>query len=396
MEIYEYLISDGKMLEIFATSYFQTFDFFIESNLKWIESKIDSKGKADILELDVLAKKYHNESIETMLIECKRGCTFNDLFKFSGISKLLKSDRDILLCKSNDLLELKKIGEEIGVEVVEPEELVDNIDNEILDLKFKMFAKTNILCNKFVEKDYIRQQSKTFEAKENKAYNDIRSYMSILIGQVWKETDCVKRANWISNLLIEYKDFVRYIGRNLEIKPGNKDSDYYMLQSPICQAAGFIVLKVKISYIICAIECAIYLDEKDLKELRDMSFKNVVEKFKENLYHAVKIPTFLQNFIYIFGGIYSSIDDDVSNIAKYNNETIENVLGIFSLLKELFKMEGLGIQWGFTDDMGVSALKYLPTPLKGLGIQNRKLLNYSVDGFCFAEQWEKTTIEMEG
>ena len=37
--------------------------------------------------------------------------------------------------------------------------------------------------------------------------------------------------------------------------------------------------------------------------------------------------------------------------------------------------------------MGVLILDYTPHPLRGLGMINRKSLNYSIDNFLYAKEW---------
>lgn len=390
---YDYVVKDGEMLEFFAASYFQTLEYFVESNLKWIEDKVDDSGKADVLELDILAKIFKHDEIEITLTECKRGCTFNDLFKFAGITQLVSSDINILLCQSHDLAELISIGSRMNLQVLTPEELLKNINNDEIIIKFELFMKVNELCNEILSKEKIRgilRGKGKLQPNEIKAYNKIRAYLSILIGKVWREYDCVKRVNWINSLLSEYKDFVREIARMIEIKPGNKSSEYYMNKNVLCQAAGYLVLKIKISYIICAVECAIKLSDNELCKVNDEVLKKVIKKLKENIDLAIKIPKFIQYFIYIFGGVYSEIDGDIENISNYIQESEGDVKKIITMLKELFSMELIGIQWGFTEDMGVFSLKYIPTPIKGIGMENRELFKFSIDSFCFADQWKKS------
>ncbi|NLU43425.1 MAG: hypothetical protein GXX11_00865, partial [Acholeplasmataceae bacterium] len=80
------LINNGRELELLVASFFQAYQYYVDSNLKWIEDNIDSTGSVDILEIDVLAKTFSVSGVKSTLIECKRGCVFNDIFKFVGVA----------------------------------------------------------------------------------------------------------------------------------------------------------------------------------------------------------------------------------------------------------------------------------------------------------------------
>ena len=139
--------------------------------------------------------------------------------------------------------------------------------------------------------------------------------------------------------------------------------------------AGYLVLKVRVSYIICAVQCA-YLAQKvllDTDNIKDASFIKVVDLLRKELELAMQIPWFLQSLIYIFGGTISLIgDNDVKNIAHYLKMEQSAVYKIIKLLEELFSLAEVRIQWGFINDMGIKSLKYIPYPLKGLGMINRE------------------------
>lgn len=388
------LIKDGKDLEILVSSYYQAYDYYVESNLKWIEDKEDLPGKVDILELDVLAKMFSIHSVERTLIECKRGCTYKNIFKFSGVAKLVGANFNVLICQSHDIDKLKSVGDRINIQVKTPEDLLTTLSDDQQE-KLSFFHASNSISNQLFEKETIKFMMATsgkFSVAEQKAYNMIRGYMAELIGKIWREPDLIQQSIQIKDLLDTHSDYVREIARLLQIKPGNKASEFYMNQNMLCRAAGYLVLKVRVSYVICAIHCAVDLENGVLLELdriQDDSFLNVVDLSRKELATAVKIPQFLQEFIYIFGGIISLLDD-VHNIAQYMKMDTLEMKRIIGLLKQLFKLTKNRIQWGFVEDMDVLALKYVPTPIKGLGLINREKLDYSIDGFCFADQWKKS------
>jgi len=393
----EKLVDNGENLEIFTASYFQSLGYYIESNLKWIEDKEDQSGKVDILELDVLAKQFTNNTIRSILVECKRGCTFNDFFKFAGIAQLIKANENILVCQSKQENEIKKIGTDMGIKVLTPEDIAPAFsDNNIQEL-FLFFFVSNNLSNKLFEKEIIKSviaPNRPFTNCENQAYNEIRKFMADLIGKVWRNPNLVEQASQIKQLLDDHPDFAREIARILQIKPGNKSSEFYMKENPMCQAAGYLVLKVRVSYIICAVQCAYLAAQKvllDTDNIKDASFIKVVDLLRKELELAMQIPWFLQSLIYIFGGTISLIgDNDVKNIAHYLKMEQSAVYKIIELLEELFSLAEVRIQWGFINDMGIKSLKYIPYPLKGLGMINREKLGFSTEDFGFRKEWKES------
>lgn len=389
------LIKDSEDLEIFASSYYQSINYYVENNLKWIEDKKNSVGNADILEIDILARMFTIDSVDRSLIECKRGCTYNDIYKFSGVAKMIGANSNIIICQGHNIDMLKEIGTLIEIQVKTPEELLSTLSNE-QQLKMSFFYVANNIGNQLFRKELIKSTMSTpgnFSSIEKRAYSLIRSYMSVLIGKIWRVTDLVQQAIEIKKLLDDNSDFVRKIARLLKIKPGDESSEIYMNKNMLCRAAGYLVLKVRIAYVVCAIHCAVALENSfmlDLDRIQDESFLNVVALSRKKLSTAIKIPHFLQEFIYIFGGMTTFLDDDINNIAQYMKTNVSEIKEIIGLLKQLFKLTKNRIQWEFIEDMMVTYLKYVPNPIKGLGIRNREKLSWPIRDFCFADQWKKS------
>lgn len=393
----ESLIDNGKDLEIFTASYFQSSGYYIESNLKWIDDKEDNSGKVDVLELDVLAKTFMSNSVETTLVECKRGCTFSDFFKFVGIAQLIKANENILVCQSNQENEIKKLGTEMGIKVQTPKDMSPALLDENIRKLFHFFFLSNKISNQLFDKEIIRSAiapNRPFSDCENRAYNDIRKYMSYLIGKVWHNPNLSEQASQIKQLMDDHPDFIRSIARILQIKPSQKHSEFYMKTNPLCQAAGYLVLKVRISYVICAVQCAYLLKQKvilDADIIEDDNFIKVVNLLYEEFELAMQIPYFLQSLIYIFGGTISLIGDtDIKNIANYLKMEKSTILKIIKLLEELFLISEVRIQWGLVKDMGIIGFRYIPYPLKGLGILNREKLGFSTNDFGFQKEWKES------
>lgn len=389
---FEKFVNTGTDLEIFASSYFQIQDHYIESNLKWIDVKEDGSGNIDVFELDVLAKKLEGNTFSSTLIECKRGCSFNDLFKFIGISGVVNADRNVLLCQSHQFEDLKIFGSKSNIDVVSLESLILYFDSQkkIDDMSF--FLNSNILSNYLFDRGFIQinlNGEKKFNKKQGNAYKIIRAVMAELIGKVWRETSLIIKANQIKSLIDNNKNFVRRIAKELDIISGTNGSEYYINRNTLCESAAFLMLQIRISYIVCAVECslAIYNGQNlNTDELEDTQFIHLIEKLADNIEISKKIPKFIQTFIYVFGGIFSD-NDDLDSISTYLECSLTDTLNIIDLLRELFSLADKNIQWGFIEDMDVWTIRYAPNALKGLGIINREKLNIPTDFFWLKDQW---------
>ena len=111
------LFDTGHKMELFTNACFQTLEYYIDTNLKVTEEKVSNSGKVDILEIDIYAKVFDKASVNTTLIECKRGCTFNDLFLFVGVSNLINANNNIMVALSKQLEDIKSQANKLGVYV---------------------------------------------------------------------------------------------------------------------------------------------------------------------------------------------------------------------------------------------------------------------------------------
>lgn len=390
MDIHK-LFDNGHKLEIFTNACFQTLDYYIDTNLKVTEDRVNSPGKIDVLELDIYAKLFDDTSVNTTLVECKRGCTFNDLFLFAGVSNVINANNNIMVVLSKQLEDVKHQAKKLKITILEPVELYSQIDSD-QETIFSMFYIWNEMKYEIMTKEYIKtcltsSTTQRLLSCQEKAYHEVRSYLSIIDGKIWREPNLLVRAQSFADLLTSHKDFVRKIARIQQLSPANRNSQYYIDSNEICQAAGVLVLDVKLAYIVCAVECAILRINTD--SFIDIGFHNLVTKLATRIEIATLIPKFLQYFINIFGGVYLKKAEDIDNICSIINISRREFDDIILLLKELFILPEIGIQWGFEEDFLVESLKYTPSLYKAIGIENRQKLNFNTNMFVQKDLWQK-------
>lgn len=393
------LYNNGKKLEWFSNSCFQTLGYYIDTNLKVTEDKINASGSIDILEIDIYAKVFKKLGVETTLIECKGGCTFNDIHLFKGVASVINADNNGMVVTSKQIEDIKAHAQKLQIEIYEPLELFNKIETKDKVI-FQMYyfwndMKDTITSKKYIEHHLVNTIDKKLSKEQNNAYGEVRSYYSNISGKVWREPDLVKRAKRLLELQQVNKDFVRKVARTQKIKPLNRNSQYYIDSNEICQAAGSLVLDVRIAYIVCAVECAISNIDTML-EIDDLGFNNLVKKLSSEPEIAFLIPKFLQFFINIFGGVYFKDNRDIYSICYFMNITVSQFNKVMNLLEEMFTLPELGIQWGFEEDMLVKCLKYTPSIYKAIGVKNREKLNINTEVFVNKSLWKEKLNNLEG
>lgn len=390
------LFDTGHKMELFTNACFQTLEYYIDTNLKVTEEKVSNSGKVDVLEIDIYAKVFDKASVNTTLIECKRGCTFNDLFLFVGVSNLINANNNIMVALSKQLEDIKSQANKLGVTILEPLELYNKI-NVNQKAVFSMFYLWNEIKYSIMSKEFIKSclaPIHQFTRCQEDAYNTVRAYLSLINGKVWREPNLILRSQSFMNLLNTHKDFVRKVARTQNLIPANKNSQYYIDSNEICQAAGALVIDIKLAYIICAVECAVL--QIDTNDVKDIGFDNLVTKLASKIEIATLIPKFLQYFINIFGGIYFNNSEDINNICSIIKISPNEFDDIISFLKELFILPEIMIQWGFEEDFLVTNLKYTPSLYKAIGIENRERMNFNTSMFVQKDIWNKKLEDWRG
>ncbi|KNZ42450.1 hypothetical protein [Acetobacterium bakii] len=390
----------GAELEILTGALFQTLDYYIDVNLTWMEERESSSGSSGILEIDILAKSFSPLKITRILTECKRGCDFNDYFKFLGICEFMKVDSKYLVCQSSQFVELYNLGLHNDLFVVEPDNILATFSVSDQN-KLNLLRGVNLINSAITDKSQItvslhKGQQLTYE--ERGAYNLIRKYLISLNGWIWKESDPRTKQRNIFELIQKNKGFVNFIGYHLGLK--REVSENLMRDNALCTAAGYVVLQTKISYIVCAVECAIESlvspDESYLTIIDDKSFISCVEKMKSNIVLACKLPHFIQIWINVFGGMVNNNDTkDIELFASFFNERKNVIEDLLEMLEDVFCLfsGSQNIQWGFIEDFNIKMFRYVPRAIRGIGISFRKKNNIDISDFCFAKEWKE---EMTG
>lgn len=389
----------STQLEQFVAAIFQSQGYYVERNLKWPEPRVSDEDRSvDILEADILARHFSPFGESRILIECKGGCTFTDLFKFIGIKQVVKPAAAFLICSnSSNFQEIERVGKENDIVVIRPEDIIKKFNLKQQHSSLQKWTLINGIEDALLETNNIasilHEKPKTRLSKEQqKAYSEIRKYNSVLKGQYWKESDPRLQSAIISDLLLTKKDFVRHIAREQGIKAG--DTENAIAQNVLCESAASLVVKAKLSYLISALRCAIFslisTDENYIDSIKDESFKSVVMKIMNNIPIACRLPAFIQWWIYQWGGLLNQTNNEIKTMAKQFGERSETIIEFITLLDEIFSiMTQIGsINWGIHKTPTAYQLKGLPDSYKGVGTVIREENGVNMDSTPFSFIWK--------
>ena len=388
-------------LERFVAAIFQSQGYYVERNLKWPEPRVsDISRSVDILEADILARYFSPFWESKILIECKGGCTFTDLFKFIGIAQVVKPDAAFLICSnSSNLQEIEKIGKDNGIIVIRPEDIIKKFSVKQQHASLQKWTLINGIEDALLESrnltsvlSGVAKKSRLTKDQQN-AYAEIRKYNAVIKGEYWKENDPREQFKIIESLFSEKRDFIRHIAREQKIKV--HDTENAIAQNVLCESAASIVIKAKLSYLISALRCAIFslisTDEKYIESIVDESFRNVVVKLVSNISISCRLPSFIQSWIYMWGGNLNMGNNELEKMSEQLGERPEIILEFINLLDEIFSiMTTAGIiNWGIHKTSTSFQLKGLPDSFKGVGTVTRGEYEINMEETPLSFLWEK-------
>ncbi len=386
-------------LERFVAAIFQSQGYYVERNLKWPERRVNDEDRSvDILEADILARYFSPFWESRILIECKGGCTFTDLFKFMGIKQVVKPDAAFLICSnSSNFQEIERIGRENGIVVIRPEDIVKKFNLKEQHESLQKWTLVNGIEDALLEvgslTSILNGIPKAKLSKEQQlAYSEIRKYNSVIKGEYWKEIDPREQSAIIGSLFSEKRDFVRHIARQQNFKV--TDTENAIALNVLCESAASIVVKAKLSYLISALRCAIFslisTDENYIDSIQDPSFKSVVIKIMSNISTACRLPAFIQWWIYQWGGLLTINNKEIIVMAEQFGERPETIEEFINLLDEIFSiMTTAGtINWGIHKTPNTYQLKGLPDSFRGVGTVTREENKVNMDSTPLSFLWK--------
>lgn len=382
-------------LERFVAAIFQSSGYYVERDLTWQEDRLGSSSHTiDVLQADAIAYSFSSFEETRILIECKGGGSFNDLFKFIGIKNIVKPNSSYFVCNNTlNFDEIHKLGSANNIVVTRPEDFLNNFKYKRNIQNLTYWYWINQIIDSLLTKERLIKYAgeSTFTTEENLAYQTIRKYYATIKGRIWKESDPLLQVGNINSLFNTNKGFVRKV--LLIQRLPSTDTENAITNNVLCESAAYVVLRAKIIFIISALRCAINsftsTSNNFLASITDQSFLNVVNKLIESIDIACRLPKFIQFWIFQCGGLLNTQSNEVSIFAKFLGEREETISQFINLLKEIFTLiiSNNGLVWSLNERNKIIEFNAVPDSLRGFGMYFREQLNISITPFVYRKQW---------
>lgn len=383
----------SKDLENYVSAIFQFGGYYINQDLSFTETQdADQDRNVDLFQLDIIALNFHPFGEDMLTVEVKGGGTFTDLFKYLGITKFLNPTLSYLIMNnSGSFDDICRLGERVGIVVANPSSIIETVKTDENQDLINFWYWSNSLSNKLVERQGLSAAiGNDFNEVQSEAYQQIRRYLASLKNRIWKTLDPVEQSIELESLMNENRDFVRQILRIQ--KEDLTDTENAIVRNILCESASYVVLISKLYYVASAVRCAIHsiiTSKSDyLEQIENEQFRNVVERLCENISMACKLPSFLQFWIFLCGGMFDKQNKEIEIFSRLMGIREDNFLNYLELTKDIFTLliPSGTIQWSLNQRDTILEFNNMPNSIRGLSLEFRKHFEINIENYELHEK----------
>ena len=419
--------------EDFIAAHFQVSGYYVERSI------ID-RGKAEILELDIIITDYDGDVPSLSLVEIKSGnWGFSDVFKIRGWLNYTLIETGVLIAQKNrDHLEYyqgkaKKINVEIIIndDLNQTPEILSHLIGEteinqkdIKSWRFAYWTERNLL-------KYLNQCKKS--NKDVDCFKNLEDYYFRISSGIFFTQKVIDR---IEELYSAFQDHPRISAKCGNELIGNNFNDhcealpsrifketYYQCKLNIIQVSTFIEHIARLGILKNSVDYLLY-KEAGVEEKADDKYGGffgwkiskldfLPKSFRDSLYeisqdeYFPKYPVFWQWFIYVFGGfILEDIEEkEYELLAEKTGIPVENIPRAFEIYEKLFPVPN---GWFMRlPNTKIRGMNMFPLAFRGIGANFRRYyyskdsefddLNKLVTGlhsFNDLIKWNNLTVEI--
>lgn len=392
-----------KEFEEYVAAVLQTCGYFVERN-------ITEREAAEVLELDVIATRYHsqrNESPELFLIEAKSGeWGFPDIFKIKGWMVYLNiPNGKLVVQRPKDKIDFHKaIAERLGIQLLVIEDFEKN--NELLEeVRCAELDTADISIWRFscwLErklKERLKQQKKSMRARR---FIEMENYYFEINDRLFFIENIISRLDRLYGLFHEYANISAKSANEMIGCDYNEDIDkiprvlyertYYECNYNEIQMAAFIEHKSRLAVLKCAVDYILYRraeDENRIEDIKILGNISLTSTFPSSLRRAIgilenheylyKYPEFWQWFLWVFGGfiLTDRVEKEYELLSSKTGLPINEIENALSIYDELFPTEG-GWFRSLGPNSSILLLKNFSVPFMGIGAFYRRCI-YSTE-----------------
>ena len=390
-----------------------------------IVKKEEIEEKEEVLELDIVATSYSENSAEKCLIEIKGGKNwgYSDLFKIRGWLDYLGFNKARFIVQETNGKPINTIQKEIAklnIDLVvncfdkETGRLNNNdlclslgieddiISEKTIEMLCYSFLLEDMMCDKL-----IRSYRESDLDNKKRGYDRLFLYLQRIKHSSFFCSDPIKRvdriinayfdnANITARIACERKgDDFESIDRNAVIPSDIFKEIYHIPQN---KSGYHISLYVEFLNKLLILKCCIDYHMAKQIDNPDDGLPEWIKRLKiaalpDNLKEGIGIlsvqpycylyPHFWQVFVYLFGGfiLEDKKEEEYKHLSLVSGIPVEHIDNALSCFDILFKTEG---GW-FTTIDGIRIIKLFPSPFSGIGANYRLELYINNDDSSFGD-----------
>lgn len=382
-----------KDYEDYICAYFQAGGIYVEKSIIY-------RGKAELLELDIITSNFCEDSIDKYLIEIKSGgWGFNDIFKVKGWMTYLKIEQGAFVAKKtkNSIEYFQSKCDELDIKLIDNSDLskTDNAlsqfliqkpeEKEIETIRFSYLLERKLLKS-------IKELKRKFP--EIEAYKKLDDYFFKINSGTFFSRSPVRRIGQLFDIHIKYKNITAKLCT--EIETGIYDEDitqlsnscfktiFYKGENSPLQISLYIEHLARVTILKCCTEQLLRKHKEQFKEdafIESLDYLSIPQTIKKGLSEIVndtyfhRYPIFWQFFTYVMGGfiLLDKEKEELEYISENTGIPVDEIPNAFEAFNKLFpKTSG----WFFNiPKTQIRWHRFFPVCFSGIGANHRRFIH---------------------
>lgn len=392
----------GKELEDFVAAYFQVSGHYVERN-------VIEREEEDVLELDIISTRYKADDAPAVLLtEVKSGnWGFSDLFKLSGWLGYLRLPRAaFVVTKGKENMDMvASKADRMGIHVIEIGDIADahsclspiteSSSHDPLGVKVWRYYY-------WLDREIMKRLTRLKNDTNARRYHTLANYYRKINSDIFFCETGPERMNVLCESYRAHPDLSAKVvhealGRSPSLTPvridsGCFESTFYRHNFTDLTISAYIEHRARIALLKCGVDHVIRCRNTQLRgdapteqiptcedEAELSAYLNLPSKFRggleriSNAEYLHLYPQFWQCFLFAYGGfiLMDIKDEEYSSLSRHTGIPVSSIDDAIRSYGELFPTGG---GWFTSNGMSnITMIKLLPSPIKGIGVYNRRV-----------------------
>lgn len=369
---------------------------YLQSSGLYVEKSIIYRGKADLLELDIISSDFTNTGSKRLIVEIKSGdWGFSDVFKVKGWMDFLGlTNGAFIVQESRDHMDFyQSKASELSISLIN-----DNLQQTQLALApiTPGHSDQNVINSlRFsysLERKLLREiKSKKKNEPNLKSYKNLNDYVFLLNSSSFFTVSPLARINTLFEAYINHKNISSKLA--YELAEGEYRDDiadlseeaywnafYYCTDYSIYPAL-YVEHQVRLTILKCCIEYLVNDSQRNVDAFIDaLNYHSLPNNIKSGLKsivqesHFHRYPIFWQFFTYVMGGFILTRfeQNEYEYLSTHTGVPVDQIPNAFDAFNKLFPTKD---GWMFNIPKSeVVWHKFFPLPFSGIGSNHRRII----------------------